>query len=180
MSSGETVAQAGPAKSLLALRIIWGTLIQGMVIFAVIAAFARKDKGLLAADPFATGDFLVLFGLGFAALELVLSFVVPPFIARSALAKVPRPDKGNKPSPGWEEWPPNTPELWGIYQTAFIVRAALLEGAGFFNLIAFLTSGSALSLLAAAVILVALIMLFPTQAAIRSWVGQATFDFDVM
>ncbi len=179
MSKASDMVHAGPNKALMTLRIIWGALIQGVVIFAVIALVVRRDKGIVAANAFDMSNVLVPFGLGLAALQLVLSFVVPPFIAKAALSKLGRDAKGAKAEPGWEEWPPRAPVFWPVFQTSFIIRAALLEGAGFFNLIAYLITGSAVSITASAVIIASLLALFPNEQSIRSWMEQANTDSDM-
>ena len=53
------------------------------------------------------------------------------------------------------------------YQTALIIRSAILEGAAFFCLISYLIEGQTLSLIGAGVLLLFLLSGFPTQSRIE-------------
>lgn len=66
----------------------------------------------------------------------------------------------------------DTGKLLMAYQTQMIVGAALLEGAAFSNLVAFLLEGQWLSLGAAAVMLAVMMMDFPTVRSVGGWLER--------
>ena len=62
--------------------------------------------------------------------------------------------------------------LLSFFQTRMIVGAALLEGAGFFLLIAYLIEHSPWSLAGAVVMIVGIVLHFPTRGRVESWLEQ--------
>ncbi len=75
-----------------------------------------------------------------------------------------RPPWGPQPEPGSAEaW-------WALYQTRCILGAAPLEGAAFFQLIAYYLEGLPLYLGLAGGLLVLLLLRFPTRHGVESWV----------
>lgn len=176
MSDVNQVEQGGPAKALLTMRIIWGALLQGVVVFAVIAIALIRNGEVLGADPFTLSDPLVLVGIVLGMACLVASYIMPPVVASSALKQVRKAEAGAKKVPGWEEWPAGSPRYFMVFQTAFIVRAAILEAPTFFNLIAYMQTGSGIALVLAGVLMLFLAMLFPTETAVRDWVERVSSD----
>lgn len=106
-----------------------------------------------------------------AFVALVASLVVPAMMASSARQKIiagkppvagpafPRPLEDSTVGP-----------LAAVYQTRLIIAAGILEGAAFFNLIAYMLEGQALSLVAAGVMLLAILSLFPTWSRLYDWI----------
>jgi hypothetical protein len=101
---------------------------------------------------------------------IVLSFVVPTLVERSTLEKVTR--KNEADAPGFEGWGADAPELLPAFMTGQIVRLAMLEGAAFLNLIAYMLEGKALSLAAAAVLVLLMIAAYPTEGRVRGWLER--------
>jgi hypothetical protein len=60
--------------------------------------------------------------------------------------------------------------LSGVYQTRLIIGCAMIEGAAFFCLIAYLLERRPLSLIVAGVLLLLLISQIPTVSKVESWV----------
>jgi hypothetical protein len=143
------------------VQIIAGALIFGPLIFAVIAFFA--GQGQPPGDP-TVGYIAILFSVT----ALLASFILPTKIANQNLATL-RSQGTVSPM-----------QLFGVFNTRVIIRAALLEGAAFFCCVAYMTSrlwwtlGTALGLLAVIAIF------FPTRGRFDDWVREqqdlAAFD----
>jgi hypothetical protein len=110
-------------------------------------------------------------GLALAVGMLLFMWVVPGFIEAAWRRQIAR---GNWPvanSRADEEHPSDDDSRWWmLYQTRMLIRAAPVEGAAFFNLIAFLVAGQAFSLGIALGLLLVLISLFPTRDGVARWI----------
>lgn len=60
------------------------------------------------------------------------------------------------------------------FQTGLIVGLALVEGAAFLNLVAYLIEGQVYSLGMAAILLALMLIRFPTTAGVSDWIEQRT------
>jgi hypothetical protein len=60
--------------------------------------------------------------------------------------------------------------LYMVYQTKTIIGAALLEGAAFFNNIAYMLEGNLITLIAALLLVAAVAAMFPTATRIADWI----------
>jgi hypothetical protein len=166
----------GAAARLRAMRIIHGALVASSLTFAVIA-FVLGQQGLL---PPVADAILAYVGAAFAAVIALASLVLPPLIAAGWRRQVAR---GVSPvaavrayRPGYEMPAVGSdPHWWGLYQTQFLIRAALLESAVFFLLVAYLMTGAGWTLGVAAFFLLWLALLFPTLGRVQRWV-QAQKD----
>ena len=58
-------------------------------------------------------------------------------------------------------------QLLAIYQTRLVIACALLEGAAFFNLVAYFIEGQTLNLIVTGVLLVMMAMRFPTTGTVE-------------
>ncbi|HYE61531.1 MAG TPA: hypothetical protein VD997_06020 [Phycisphaerales bacterium] len=65
-------------------------------------------------------------------------------------------------------------DLLPAYSSAVIVRGALLEGPGLFGAVAFMLTGNMLALIAPALSLAALGLIFPSQEKFRAFVRDVT------
>src|SRR5207237_10518466 len=74
------------------------------------------------------------------------------------------------PPPSPQADPARSVRWWQLYQTRLIITAALIEGVIFFELVAYLTEGPPCSLGMAALFLVGLALLFPTQDRVERWI----------
>jgi hypothetical protein len=114
---------------------------------------------------------LTFVGLGLAAFLAVGSVALPLVLQASwrrssrqdpqAARTDPRTGRALAPEEVW----------WLRYQTRLLVQAALLEGATFFQLIAYRIEGLPVSLGVAAGLFLCLLMLFPTRAGVERWVA---------
>ena len=155
------------------MQIIIGALFLGASFFVGIVLFLRLGQPGPAGNA---QQFLTPIALGFALLAIVGSAIVPNLIVRQMRHSIVR---GTFRMPSGEGTPekqrqildslgPAAP-LCVVCQTKLIIGAAMLEGAAFFNAIAYLIEGNALALAAIAVLLVLLLSKFPTSARIAAW-----------
>jgi hypothetical protein len=153
------------------MQIIVAALAGSVVIFLVIVLFVRPlDQP---PKPLDQQVATLYFGIPYLVAILFAHFVVPGIIVSSARRRVAR---GNLPSylapPGA---PPQgeTQLLCGVYQVSLILGAALLEGAAFFALVAYLLEGNPWSLAAAGLLVLGLLLKIPTRSRLQNWVeGQ--------
>ncbi|MCA9197024.1 MAG: hypothetical protein KDA87_05770 [Planctomycetales bacterium] len=146
---------ANPVKQ--TLPIIYISLIMGISMFAGFALFVRRD------DPWGQAELLGYLGLAFAFVTIVLHLIVPSFVSATSIKQLDREAFLALSADQQDE------QLSVIFQTSKIVAGALLEGGAFFNLIAFLTEGGSINLLMAGVLLLNLILGFPTPNRIDHW-----------
>ncbi len=150
------------------MRLIHASLLMGCSTFAVIALVLRQQQ----AAPVPEQPMLSFVGLALAGSTGLALLLVPNAVTASwrktiargifPLSTTPMTDaaSGSGQSIGW----------WGLYQTRLIITAALIEGVIFFELLAYLTEGPPWNLAMAALFLVGLALLFPTQERVERWI----------
>ncbi len=153
------VAMTNPAD-LPALQIIAGALMSGIVFFAIIVMVMTQGKfdGNI--------GILTIAGLAFAGLATINHVVVPKFIvtmqlrqaASSLTTETATEDKVRK--------------VTGIYRTGMIIALAMLEGAGFLNLIALMLEHHVASLAATGFLFLLMLVRFPTRNRVEWWVAN--------
>ena len=147
------------------LRIIVFALCNGILLFALYLLFLHERPS----D--ASIGMLTYLCLGFAALQAVLCFVLPRFIAsmqRSRIAAGTWTMQGqNVPSVETDAG-----KLAAVYQITTIVGGALLEGAAFFALVAYMIEGHFAALAAAAAMLIGVALHFPIGNQLSDWVER--------
>jgi hypothetical protein len=147
------------------LQIICGALAAGVVTFLVVVLVINGPPNAAAAP----GVLTYLSG-GFFLVMLVVSIIVPRSIVQSQIAHIAC---GTWKPP--EQLPANydvsaeSAKLLMAYQTHMIVRLALLESAGFFALVAYLSEGHWLALAVAICALALLLSQFPTRGRVENW-----------
>jgi hypothetical protein len=156
----------GPVRT---MQIISGTLAAGVVAFLVVVLVINGPPNA-AADP----GVVTYLSAGFFLVMLVVAMIVPRSIVQSQIADIAR---GTWKPP--EQLPANydvtseSAKLLIVYQTHMIVRLAMLEGAAFFALIAYLLEGHWLALGVAIAALALLLSQFPTRGRLENWADHA-------
>jgi hypothetical protein len=155
-------------KSLLTMQIIAGALIQGVIIFFVVVFFLPIPPNRLAV----LNSYI---GLGFALLAMVMSLVVPNIIMASAKTSLVK----GKPIELLKQFGEVSnlgflAPLAGLFQTRMIIAMALLEGAAFFNLVSYMMERQPFTLAVVGMLLLALVMNFPTRRGLETWLAQET------
>ena len=146
-----------PERRVMAMRIIVSALLGGLAIFAGIA-IAYRYTG----HPEAPAQLLLTYvAFAYTGVMTLCSAVVPALMAAN----------GRRQFLGSAE--PIAESAWyGIYQTQLVVSAALLEGAGFLALIAFLIEGSRASLGLALFLFIMLALKMPSGPRIERWISN--------
>lgn len=150
-------------QNLLQLQIIVGALIGGCLFFVAIAVVARLQGAFGPAEPRPIVTYLAI---GFAVLALVARMIVPAAIVSGGLRRLAA-RQTEQPDPA-----ETMRELWQLLTSRTIVSAALLEGATFFALIAYLVKGASLALLVAALLIVGLGTHIPTRSTAEGWIDR--------
>ena len=124
------------------MQIIVLALAMGVATFAVVV--------LLVIRPEPTEDDVLLGYIAVAAalLAVPIGLVVPRMIASRQSASL------------------------ATYQTKLIVGAAIFEGAAFFNLVAYMIEGQTFNLATAAVLVVFILLQFPSVGGVQDWLDQ--------
>ena len=143
------------------MQIIVGALAWGVLMFMGAVLF-------ISLDPAGGGQpgvpLLTYLAVGTAAVAIAAAMIVPGMIAdRQARSIAARPIP-----PAADELGDVLP-LSAVYQTRLIMRAAILEGAAFFNLVAYMLERRPLCLGAAVVLLLLISAQFPTRSRVEEW-----------
>jgi hypothetical protein len=154
-----------PDLRLRTMRIILAALCVGVVSMAGVMIWQRQAAPMPPPDL----PILTFAALGFAAFMAVVSGALPVFL-QAAWRRQMRPPPGPHPA-GAEPDVSSAGAWWDRYQSRLILQAAPLEGAAFFQLIAYFIEGLPVSLAVAAGLLICLLMLFPTRAGVERWVA---------
>ncbi len=136
-----------------------------------------------ATSPMDAGEMITWMAVAFAAVSLPLSFVVPGRIADRSRASIvagtwkppvqPRGSAPVVPSPfSLEVLQTDIGKLALLYQTQWIVGAALIEGTTFFSVIAYMIGGNPIALALAILLLAAMFARFPTRLRVASWIDR--------
>ncbi len=145
-------------------QIIAIALMMGVVVFGLVLLLG----GIGAREPAET-PFLAIVGAVFA----MISAVAAPLVAsgmRQAIVAGKQINAG-----GSTTIPEDVGEvgvLAGVYQTQQIIGRAILEGAAFLNLAAYMTERQPMSLGFAALLLIAMAFKFPTRGHLESWICE--------
>jgi len=158
--------QQSPAGIVLVMQIITATILAGPLVFLLYVLFATE------AQP-PNRIFTSYLGAGMAALMILLQFFVRIRPNRSAIPEDQRD----------QDFDPDSEDVFmaiaPTYQTELIIKIALLEGAAFLNIIAYMLERQTWTLAIAAVLLGLIAYQFPTHARIQNRIVEETrFWFD--
>jgi hypothetical protein len=143
-------------------QIIAGALTAGVVIFAVIAAV----QGLAQPPDPEQQPIISYVGIFAAFMAAAAAMIVPINIAAAQRRNLPRPPGAH----GGGD--PRDTALRATFQTCLIVRLALLEGAAFLNLYAAMYERRWWGLAVAGLLLLFMLMNFPTYGRVEQFVRQ--------
>lgn len=156
--SNDVQLEASVQQAVKQLRIVSFALICSVMAFAGVTLVANGFK--FDGDP----DVMSWIGIGFAAIVIVNSFVVPRIISTSMLRSLPTDQTGvSSPSDRIEK-------LLGVFRSQHIVGCALLEGGAFLNLVMAMISPFVGSLVTVAVLMVLMLIRLPSTSSVQFWV----------
>lgn len=153
-------------RAVSVLKIITVALSAGILVFMGIAL--GINAGAIDGEP----KLLSWIGLGMAVLMFVNHLIVPNIIASLALNKINLDELRNADEAA------QFLLLFPSFQTRHIVACAMLESAAFFNLIAYMIEKSAGSLATASVLLVLILIRFPTVSSVEFWIQDRAREVD--
>lgn len=157
------------------MQIIAFALITGVVVFLGIACYQVfvQRQGEPAA-PIEGLPMISLVAIAMLAGGVVASFVAPTLMTRAALQRIVagtwQVSEGIDP----KDQATDLAKLLAVKQTTLIVGMALLEGPAFMGCIAFFTEAQLFTLGIVAVAIVAMLLRFPTDVGVRSWLYEQT------
>lgn len=167
-------------------QIIIGALITGVVVFLGIAAMVdvtQKPGGGAGGGPavgpavppgLGFGELVTWLAIGFAVLDVPLSFIVPYLIVqqnRRAIAAGKWPVSGSSLDSSAAAQSDAT-KLATVYQIQLIAGAALNEGAAFFAGVAYLLGSNPIALGVAIALLGLIVFRFPTPHRVALWLAR--------
>jgi hypothetical protein len=157
------------------MQIIAAALLIGVTTFLVIVLYLVhvQNQGHGNAPP-GNLPIISLMGAGFLVVLAVLSFVIPAMIVRSNLAAIAagtwKPPQRRSPAFIPVEAPAtDAGKLFLLYQSTMIVGLAPLEGACFFNCIAYLVEAQPYTLGVLGIGILLMLARFPTEGRVRHW-----------
>ena len=153
-------------------QIITGALIMSVVIFTLVVLLAIPPA---APPPGPAPDQTLSLMAGMAFLASVpLSFIMPRFATRSALAKIAagtwQPPRSDDPRVKPEQFASTTGKLLAVWQTSLIIGLAMLEGCAFLALIAFMIEDQPAVLVVAGIAIALMLVRFPAMSRVEAWV----------
>ena len=161
-SDQQQVSRATRTMQIIVAAIGGGTLFFALVAMIIVGDAAAKEQQLL-----------TLLGIGFAVVSLLLAVVIAPFMGLAAQGAQEEQQGGEQGQAGAVTGEDAQLGRWlGLYQTRLIFQCALMEGAAFFNLIAYIIEHRIISVLVAAALMVAIFQKFPTLGRVQRWIEK--------
>lgn len=151
-----------PPQMLLVLQIIAGALLFGVILFLTVAAtivFFHGNAGGIA--PAGQMPLLTIVAVVFFVVDGPFAFLIPGIQTRNALNKLAASPSGSKFA-----------SLLPLRQSTLITSLAILEGAAFLGCIAYLVEGQYYALLPVAAAILLILVQFPTEYRVRSWLNR--------
>jgi|GEM_PF-1418051 len=143
------------------LQIVTLGLMVGPVLFMGVALSA--NKGELGSTP----DVLSYVGIGVTVVDLALYLILPDLVARQQRNAIELTESNKAIELD------SYKQLFPVFRIRHIVACALLEGAVFLNVIAYLLSKFAGNLAAAVFLLVVIALKWPTGEKVAVWLNNA-------
>ena len=151
-------------------QIIAGSLIAGVVIFLLVVLYLvhvqNQGRGNAPAKDI---PILSLIAAGMLATLAPMSLILPRFLNQVSLGQLVagtwKPPEGANPA----AFGTVTDKLMSIYQTTLIVRLAMLEGAAFMGVLAYLQEAQPWVLGLVAAVLALMALTFPTRGRAQAW-----------
>jgi hypothetical protein len=164
----------------IAVQIIVGALMAGILFFLAIALVVRPPTKLL---PLSAPGVITMIAIGFAGLLVILR----PLVLRILVARARRQIlAGTFRAPGVQPGgtagtntgfnaglpPGDAGSLMAVFQGKIIVGAAMLEGGAFFAAIAYLVEGGPIALALAVVLWLGIAAHFPNLPRVIGWIER--------
>lgn len=161
-------------------QIIVAALAGGLAVFLAVVLLFIEPSGPPAGpgrgNPLGL-PFLTLVALGFAIFGVILSLVAPGLVVNNGLRQIAERGPGEAaPTDPWKEGPSlpanDVGALLPLFQTQLIIASALVEGAAFFALIAFMVERHPLAMGIAVLLIAVLLSRFPIVDRVQGWLDD--------
>lgn len=149
------------------LQMITGAMAMGIV--TLTGVMLTLNDGELVMKP----ETLSIVGIIMAAMFVMNSLVIPNLIVSSQLKKIDSSQV--RTAAPQEKYAMVSP----AYRIRHIIGCALLEGAAFFNLVVYMLTSFAGNLGAASLLLVVMLLRFPTASRINSWTQERLRELEL-
>ncbi len=144
------------SEDLRGMKIVVFALIQGVVFFAGIMLWVGGFKN----EPFSDAGAVAWAGVGFGALMLVLSYVIPSAKERRGLDELSQQQHAK------------VSDYLGLYRGNLIIGCALAEGACFMNVLLYFIGGQLMNLGLVVVLVIRIAMHMPSQTRVARWLAD--------
>jgi hypothetical protein len=155
-------------RRLRMLQIMYGAQGLGPACFIVIAYVLRATR--FNGQP-ANGVVITYVAAAVGAMGLLISFYVPAFVTRAMRGSAQR-------YTGSMTARTAVPRLNADWQTYFIFKTVIPSGAAFFCSIAYLVEGQLVTLGLAVILVIAILVRFPTRGVIDRWTEKQSPPLD--
>lgn len=169
MSESPTDELSGPLRS---IQLIIASLLAGVAAFTAIAIYLRASGTVSGEREPPTITYIAL---AFAVVEIVVSVFLPRATTtrnRTEIARGTWPSASGRPRMPAPLPTTDAGKLALVHNSQLIIGCALLEGAAFFLLIAYLLEGQYVALIAALLLGAAITFRFPTQPRHSAWIEE--------
>jgi hypothetical protein len=147
--------------NVLTLRIIVAAMATGVLVFAAVATIIRAGGNM---QPRAVG-LITIMAFAWTPVALILGRLVPALMGKQARANIVS-------GTGLAASNSEVDLLANQYQTNTIIAIALLEGAAFFNLVAYLLEGHPAALGLGIGLAIVILTQFPSAQRMANWIEQ--------
>lgn len=148
-------------------QIITGAMCMGVLVFLGIALWLQGAS--LDGEP----DLLSWFAVGFAVILYINHLAFPRIVQAGELKKLSAAQM--KEADAASRWD----LLFPIFRTQHIIACAMLEGAAFLNLVAYIVEPFVGNLAAAVLLLVLIALKIPTETRLQFWVQDRVRELEL-
>jgi len=144
-------------------QIIVLALFSGVLVFGGVVLFTPAD------DRNGEMGILSLMSVGMTGISVLVSFLIPKLIVKQNRNKIASGDWAVVPS-GAPIKETDAGKFSIVFQMTTIVGCTVLEGAAFFALIAYMQEGHLTTLVSTGVLMLGILLYFPTRTRIENWI----------
>jgi hypothetical protein len=161
MSVSNDQTFAGAAESVRGMQIIAAAMMTGVLSFMFVVLVATQGNVFGFNKP----PVLTRIGAGLGAFLILNHFVVPEIVSSVQLQRITASGLLQLDDESQYQ------QVTGIYRIRLIIALAMLEGAAFLNLVVLMVEKNGLSLGVVVLLLGLMLVRFPTQHKVSSWVS---------
>ncbi len=142
------------------LQMIVVAMVVGLVIFLVVAVLLSRNGGMMKPGEGET-PIVTYVAVFFAITAVGVASFLPKVIVGNRLRAIAGMEPGE-----------DAEQLIAVFNSTFIIRAAVTEAPGLFLLVSYMVEGQQIALLLAIASIVLLAFMFPRRDAVAAWLDQ--------